>query len=264
MISKLYKQVILFSLLLSFGFNQGLKAQKKDFIPKDEFAEVFDTLRKSKDEGKPIRILHLGDSHIKKGFCTDPIRDELQKHYGNLVKVEPMGINGATFVTFSSSEKIQKIVDFEPNLMIVSLGTNDSYSNRFSPQNMRFNMEVFFTMLEEKLPNLPVILTTPPASYLRYRTRIRRRRYKTYYSYNRQTAKASRTLKYLARSKNFAVIDLYGRYGSLEQTQTWLREGLMNKDHVHYSAEAYNTFGKAIAEVLIKFVEDSKPQNQSS
>ncbi len=264
MINKLYNKAILFCLLLSFGLNQSLEAQKSDFIPEDEFAEVFETLRKSKEEGKPIRILHLGDSHIKKGFCTDPIRDELQKRYGVLVKVEPMGINGATYVTFSSSEKIKEIVNFEPDLMIVSLGTNDSYSNRFSSAQMEYNMEVFFTMLEEEYPNLPIILTTPPASYFKHRKRIRRRRYSTYYTYNKQTAKASRTLKYLARSRNFGVIDLYERYGSQKQTQSWLRQGLMRKDHVHYSAQAYNKFGKAIAEALIKFVEGSKPQNQTS
>ncbi len=244
--------------------NQSLQAQKRDFIPKEEFAEVFETLRKSKEEGKPIRILHLGDSHIKKGFCTDPIRDELQKRYGVLVKVEPMGINGATYVTFSSSEKIKEIADFEPDLMIVSLGTNDSYSHRFSAEQMKLNMEVFFTMLEEKYPNLPIILTTPPASYCKHRQRIRRRRYSTYYTYNRQTAKACQTIKYFARSKNFALIDIYARYGSQKQTKAWLRQGLMRDDHVHYSAKAYNKFGLTIAKALIKFVEDAKPQNQSS
>ncbi len=264
MINKLYNKTILFCLLLSLAFNQSLKAQKSDFIPEEGFAEVFETLRKSKEEGKPIRILHLGDSHIKKGFCTDPIRDELQRHYGILVKVEPMGINGATYVTFSSSEKIKEIVAFEPDLMIVSLGTNDSYSNRFSPNKMEFNMEVFFTMLEEECPNLPIILTTPPASYFRHRKRIRRRRYRTYYTYNKQTAKASRTLKYLARNKNYGLIDLYERYGSKKQTQVWLRQGQMRQDHVHYSAQVYNKFGKAIADALIKFVESSKPKNQQS
>ncbi len=258
MINKLYNKAILFCLLLSFGLNQSLQAQKSDFIPKDKFAEVFETLRKSKEEGKPFRILHLGDSHIKKGFCTDPIREELQKRYGVLLKVEPMGINGATYLTFSSSEKIKEIADFEPDLMIVSLGTNDSYSHSFSAEQMKFNMEVFFTMLEEKCPNLPIILTTPPASYFKHRQRIRRRRYSTYYTYNRQTAKASQTIKYLARSRNFALIDLYARYGSQKQTETWLRQGLMRQDHVHYSAEIYNKFGEAIAKALIKFVEGSK------
>ncbi len=251
-------------MLVSFGLSQSLKAQKSDFIPKGEFTEIFTTLRKSKEEGKAIRILHLGDSHIKKGFCTDPIRDELQKRYGELVKVEPMGINGATYLTFSSSEKIQDIVDFEPDLMIVSLGTNDSYTHRFSPERMKFNMEVFFTMLEEELPDLPIILTTPPASYFRHRTRIYRRRYATYYTYNKQTRKASQTLKYLARNKSYGLIDLYERYGSLKQTQSWLSKGLMRKDHIHYSAKIYNQFGKAIAEALIKFVEGSELNNQPS
>ncbi len=264
MINRQYIQLIILSILLGvLGFGR-LNAQKNDFIPQKEFADVFAKLAESKRDGKGVRILHLGDSHIKQGYCTDPIRAELQKEFGILVKVEPMGVNGATFTTFSTSEQIQKIVDFEPDLMIVSLGTNDSYSNRFSAQQMKYNMRVFFSMLEERVPNLPIILTTPPASYFRHRKRIRRRRYRTSYSFNRQTKKASNTLKYLARNEGYGLIDLNQRYGSVRQTQSWLKKGLMRDDHVHYSVKAYNIFGRAIADALIDFAERSNRANEES
>ncbi len=241
-------------ILFGFSLSQSL-AQDLDFIPKKGFSDILQKIAFSKSEGKAVRILHLGDSHIKKGHCTDPIRNELQNKYGILINVQPMGINGATYVTFSTSEHIQKIVDFEPDLLIISLGTNDCYSEKFSADKLRFNMKVFFSMLEEKLPNLPIILTTPPASYFRHKTRLRRRRYKTWYSFNRQSLKASNTIRYMAHNEQFALIDINKRFGSMKQTDKWLNQGLMNKDHVHYSVEVYNLFGQSIADVLISWVD---------
>ncbi len=260
--SKLYHIFITlcFSLILvPFG---KLKAQDKDFVPKEGFDEVFKAIRESKATGKPVKVLHLGDSHIKKGYCTEPIREALQKRYGELINVESIGINGATFVTFSSSEHIENIASFNPDLMIVSLGTNDSYTPRFSANQMKFNMQVFFHLLREKLPNLPVILTSPPASYLRNKVKIRRRRYRTYYTFNRSTPSASNTINYIAHNEGCGFIDIHQRYGSLGQAEKWLNEGVMNKDHVHYSAEGYRQFGQSIAEALIKFIEQSQNAKQ--
>lgn len=230
------------------------------------YSKVWQRLRTSTRDARPFRVLHIGDSHIKYGFVTAPIKQALQSKYGEGIQVEHWGINGATFAAYGVEEEIQRIVEAKPALLIVSLGTNDSYTPRFSAEEMRGNMQAFFSLLKKNLPHLPIVLTTPPASYLVSSKRVsayagrgkaRRRTYQssTSYTYNKHTQTAVNTMKYMAQMEGYGLIDVYASMGGEQGAEQWLRDGLMHTDRVHYTSVGYTKHGETIAAVLIDVIE---------
>ncbi|MDO4692269.1 MAG: GDSL-type esterase/lipase family protein [Porphyromonadaceae bacterium] len=236
------------------------------------YQALWQSIKSSRTEHKPIRVVHLGDSHITSGFTTAPIREQLSRQYGDSVQVQYWGINGATYVTYSIQAEIDRIVKAKPDLLIVSLGTNDSYTFRFSAEEFRANMATFFTLLEKSLPDLPIVLTTPPPSFLKKASRVastttrkrgkRRQTYRTVtnYSYNKNTNTAARTMDYLARQRGYALINLYASIGSEREAKHWLAKGWMHTDRTHYTVPGYTKHGEYIAGALVEMIEQkSKP-----
>lgn len=233
--------------------------------PRD-YDKVWQRLRTATKEGRTFKILHIGDSHIKYGFVTQPIKDTLERKYGKGLLVEHTGINGATFLTYAVEEEIERIVQAKPSLLIVSLGTNDCYTPRFSAEVMRGNMQAFFSLLRKRLPNLPIVMTTPPASYIVSSKRVsaytgrgkkRKRVYQssTSYTYNKHTRTAVNTMKYLAQSEGYALIDLNATMQGEAVAAQWLSQGLMHTDRVHYTQSGYLKHGETIASVLVDVID---------
>lgn len=212
-------------------------------------------------------ILHLGDSHIKPGYASRPIRDELESKYGDKINFTHYGVNGASFVSFTKPNNIANIVAKTPDIVIISLGTNDSYSNRFNAENFKYEVQRFIKTLQQSLPNVKLIFTTPPASYLRqanrsvigHRGKGRRRRpiysSTTSYTFNKHTTSASDVIKNVAKTHGYAFIDLNSAIGKIDQAEEWIDYGLMSKDRVHYTTEGYKAHGTYIASQVAEIID---------
>lgn len=222
----------------------------------------------------PIRILHLGDSHLSGGYTTAPIAEALRAQYGASVSVDRIGVPGATFATFAQDRYMKQIRDKAPDLIIVSLGTNDSYTYSFSRDTMHDNMDSFFALLEDQAPVAKIVLTTPPPSYLKRRVKAgstrtkrgrRRVRYQTSYSYNANSAKAASLMVSYAKTapRSYACYDLTTAFGSESEASKWLRQGWMHSDRVHYTQAGYRRLGQMIANTLVDQLRASTPRANS-
>ncbi|WP_081966415.1 GDSL-type esterase/lipase family protein [Porphyromonas sp. COT-108 OH1349] len=206
------------------------------------------------------KLLHLGDSHIRYGYTTAPIKALLTDF-----SVSYTGINGATFSTFTDPQQIQNITKMQPEVLVVSLGTNDSYTWRFSESNFRQQLEDFTSAITQALPNVQLFFTTPPPSFLKQSKRIRntgkksKRKWRTTYSYlfNPNTAKAAAIILDFANSNGYGVYDLYQQIGTEEEAQRWVSKGWMHQDHIHYTKEGYFKHGALTAEALRQFLDQS-------
>lgn len=237
--------------------------------PADKLTKLWERLSPSRTTDAPVRLLHLGDSHLSGGYCTAPIVSALRDRYGDhQIVVSRIGVPGATYATFSTEKYMSQIAREHPDVILISLGTNDSYSFKFDPQAMRDNMDTFFSMLRTSVGNIPMILTTPPPSYLRrsykagMRTVKRGRRgtrrvpvYKTSHSFNTFTLSAANLLMDYARSEGMAYFDLRSTIGGEQETSNWLSKGLMHTDRVHYTREGYACMGRSIGNALVESIE---------
>ncbi len=255
------KQII--SLLVSIIVSLPALAQSSWQRGRQDYSKVWTSIK----SGQAVKVMHIGDSHIYYGHTSRPVEQALRNKYGNNISFMHKGINGATYATWTNDENLKTIQSESPDLLIVSLGTNDSYTHSFSPEAFRASIDLFIEKLQRSLPKLKIILTTPPASYFRnsrskivgYKGKGRKRRpiYSSTMSYvfNTNTHSAVNTIKYIGRAEGWSVIDINQTIGTKSQTEEWLRKSWMHTDRVHYTEQGYEMQGKVIAKALLEMID---------
>ena len=200
-----------------------------------------------KNSNDILRVLHVGDSHIRGHILPRTTGDSLQLAIGRLTYSD-MGINGATCETFSTPERIRDIQAEDPDLLILSFGTNESHNRGYNALRHYQQMETFVRMLRTALPGVPILMTTPPGSY-----QGRRRAY----SLNPRTAIAVQTIHRFAHDNGIAVWDLFTIMGGGRRAcLNWQSAKMMRPDHVHYTVEGYVFQGQLLYHAIVKAYND--------
>lgn len=220
---------------------------------------------------EPVRIVQIGDSHVRGHVLPVAARHTLEKAWGaqavypdkityhteaiaretgapGLV-YHAIGQNGATASDFCTTEKMEQVAALRPDLVIVSFGTNESHNRRYDPVEHFTQMDALLTLLRHYAPDATVMLTTPPGSYVRA---SRRRRI-----INPRTAKTADTILDFARRRDLPVWDLYNVAGGPSRACTnWKNNRLMQRDQVHFTHQGYTIQGNLLGEALLKAFND--------
>lgn len=195
-----------------------------------------------------LRIVHIGDSHIRGHIFPQTAAEALGRTFG-AISYTDMGINGATSLTFTHAGRIAEIAALRPDLLVLSLGTNESHGRGYNSAVHYRQLDELVKLLRDSLPDVPMLLTTPPGSYESFRRRRKRRTY----SVNPRTALAAETIRRYAAEHGMAVWDLYKVAGGKAYAcRNWTAASLMRPDHVHYLPEGYRLQGELFYEALIK------------
>lgn len=198
-----------------------------------------------------LRIVHVGDSHIR-GHIFPRTTGELMQNTFGTISYTDVGINGAFCTTFTRPDRVADIAALHPDLLILSFGTNESHNRRYNTMLHYRQMDDLVRMLREKLPNVPMLMTTPPGSY----ESIRQRRRRTY-KINPRTAVAVQTIRRYADENGLAVWDMYEILGGVRRAcLNWQEAGLMRPDHVHYLPDGYRLQGELFYQALLKAYND--------
>lgn len=199
-----------------------------------------------------LRIVHVGDSHIRGHIFPRTAGARLQETFGEISYTD-MGINGAFCTTFTRPDRIAEIAALHPDLLILSFGTNESHNRRYNSLLHYRQMDELVRMIRDSLPDVPIVMTTPPGSYESFRQRRRRRTYKI----NPRTAVAVQTIRRFADANGIAVWDMYDVFGgSRRACLNWQEAGLMRPDHVHYMPDGYRLQGEMFHCAFLKSYND--------
>ena len=184
-----------------------------------------------------VRIVHIGDSHVRGHIYPQTTGARLIETFGAVSYIDK-GVNGATCLTFTHPDRI---------------GTNESHNRRYNV-NVHYNqMDELVKLLQDSLPNVSILLTTPPGSYESFRQRRRRRTY----AVNPRTATASETIRRYAKEHRLLVWDMYDVVGGKRRAcVNWTEAKLMRPDHVHYLPEGYILQGNLLYQALINAYND--------
>ena len=187
-------------------------------------------------------------------------RAHLSADYGNAAErnlwcclLYRYGVNGATCLTFTHPGRIADIAAMKPELLILSFGTNESHNRRYNV-NLHYNqMDELVKLLRDSLPDVPILLTTPPGSYESFRQRRRKRTY----AINPRTVTAAETIRRYAKDHRLLVWDMYDVVGGKRRACTnWTEAKLMRPDHVHYLPEGYILQGNLLYQAIIQAYND--------
>ncbi|MFM7023640.1 MAG: MBOAT family O-acyltransferase [Flavobacteriales bacterium] len=152
-----------------------------------------------------------------------------------------LGVNGAKVNSFLACKSLNKQIKYyNPDLVVLSLGTNDIYAPSFNDSLFYVQYDKLLTSIREALPDATIILTTPADIKRNRKTTIK------------ESLKTRKAILTLAKKHNCGVWDLLKIMGGVESMDKWYAAGLGNSDKVHFNDKGYQLQGMLLYEAIAK------------
>lgn len=190
----------------------------------------------------PVDTLQLQSTRRKQG--TDqllPASTFRNVYYGFSLKngksgilYHAVGINGAMYVNYIDSAYIAQLALLKPDLLIVSMGTNETFGRRFRAEEFAMQVKAFLSLVKAQMPQAAILLTTPPECYKRVTVNKKR-----VFQRNTNTEKAAETLVRVAKEEGIACWDLFSATGGKNSCRKWLHDNLLRRDRIHFTQAGY-------------------------
>ncbi len=144
-----------------------------------------------------------------------------------------VGVNSADVDSYLRCTDLeQNIALVKPDLVVISLGTNDAYMYAFDARRFRQNLAKLVLKIKRAFPQTNVLLTTPADNF-------RRRRYP-----NKNNEEARQQMLALAQELDLAVWDFYSVMGGFQSITDWYSSGLAQRDRLHFTSKGYQLQGQ--------------------
>ena len=184
----------------------------------------------------------VGDSHVCSKIYPHGVERILEKGEPD-IKFSFFGKIGAGFYTYIDSKAyMNEIYEADPDILIVHLGTNDSYTRNFSKKKFLNDVRVFYKDVVNHFPECKIVFVTPFYNKLKGSKQP-----------NRNTRKcADALLEFANDQRNCYVIDNNADYGMI-----FLKHcgDLMRNDCTHLTEKGYQRLAEQVGEALLK-IED--------
>ncbi len=154
-----------------------------------------------------------------------------------------MGINGSTVSQYLRSKHFEEqINDLKASLVIISFGTNDSYtsSSKFCVKCLKEEYRTLIKRIRNKNPDVALLLTTPPDHYLNRK------------SPSKNIAPLRDVLLELALEEDLAMWDLYKSMGGKNSIVDWKKDELARADLIHFTVKGYELQGEMLYNALMR------------
>ena len=167
-----------------------------------------------------------------------------------------IGVNGAKFEDYSHRDYIRQLSLLKPSLLIISLGTNESFGRNFNKEMFELQVNKFVRLVRDEFPNLAVLITTPAETYKSVYVNKKRQ-----YVRNENISKIADIISSYAEKEGLACWDLYSISGGANSCKKWYDAKMLGRDRIHFSRDGYEEQGillyKAIARTCVFQIEKS-------
>lgn len=151
-----------------------------------------------------------------------------------------IGVNGAKFKHFASStEFLMQSSKLNPDLVIISLGTNDA--GEFPSQDPGRNNHIINLIegIQKINPNTAFILTTVPGHFRNGNKK------------QPGIEQVNKTINNIAAAQQIPVFDLYESGGGKNFAMHWSKRGLIQSDGIHFTKVGYELQGDMLFQAII-------------
>jgi lysophospholipase L1-like esterase len=177
----------------------------------------------------------------------DTLRKDFMLHGFSLDNSNPgfyyaaFGVNGATSHSYLKCDLLEtQLGTIKPDLVIFSLGVNDTQGKDFTKEEYINNYDSLITLVRKVSPGCAIIMTTTTDNYIRRKTA------------NKRPVKAQEAMFEMMEDHNAVVWDLYGIMGGYKSIYKWYKAGLAAKDKVHFNGRGYNVVGQLMFDAINK------------
>lgn len=154
------------------------------------------------------------------------------------------GINGADVKSYLSYNRIKdQLINIKPQLIVVSLGTNDSYNQQFDSTSFGESLERLVESIQTYSPDAVIVLTTP-GDHLINRREI-----------NPNLEPTCTQIKLVAEKTGCFVWDFNTIMGGTGSIHNWRKNGLCSADYVHLNTQGYTLQGNLFFNALVDLFE---------
>ena len=224
-----------------------------DFIVYDTLRNIQGFINSNLKSESPFTSEVIFDTLVNqliiKAYKSNPFQ-QIAQIYGLLVENDSkgilyhtIGVNGAEYRHYNAAEKFKvQLPALRPDLIIISLGTNDAFPKGFNPTVFYNNIDILIKSIQENNPNANILLTTPSDSF----------RGKGKSRHNNSDMKIARnTIVEYCNKNNLAYWDFYEIMGGYGSIQKWKVKGLVQKDYLHFSKAGYELQGDLFYNAII-------------
>ena len=227
----------------------------------DSLAAAISKLKDASDSSRPLRILHLGDSHVKSGYFAEAFADSLNRYFSEAaqkvvaVKLTVMAKNGATSKHFLEEPyNAAEVQSLQPDVIIISLGTNEA-QNLYTKTDLQFFYTQLLAQIKVDAPAASIVFTTPGDALRKtVRTVKKRKRFYTVtdFSINAVLPIVIQFIKDFTLETGAAYWDWNTVMGGRGAINRWLAQGYAKDDRVHLTEKGYALQGWLLATAFIK------------
>jgi lysophospholipase L1-like esterase len=157
-----------------------------------------------------------------------------------------IGINGAMFVNYTNDSYVQKLALLNPSLLIISLGTNETFGRRFSAVELSGQVAAFVSLVKKYMPKAAILLTTPPECYQRVWVNKKRT-----YIRNENTERVAKAIAEVSGEKGIAYWDMFATTGGKGSSKNWFNGKWMGRDRIHFTKDGYTEQGTLLFRALM-------------
>ena len=220
---------------------KGVKANR--IIGSGNLRSLFKEIAKG---NRTIRILQIGDSHVRGNIFPQTIAKVLESNLNNdgksRVKVDFIGINGARASKFTSEALLQQVAAKRPDLVIISFGGNEAHGN-FNYDNNTQVLHRLVDGIRRHNPNVQFLLTTPPGSFAtKNGVKVPLQTYES----------VANNILNFGQNNGIAVWDHFHNIGGTQYAaNNWWNAQLMQRDRIHLTVAGYKLMGSLLAEAML-------------
>jgi lysophospholipase L1-like esterase len=150
-----------------------------------------------------------------------------------------IGVNGASTSSYlRCQEFVNELSTIPPDLVIFSLGVNDTHSVNFSKDQFMANYDSLISLVKIASPNTAILFTTVTDNYMTRRTA------------NKRPIKAEEAMFELMEKHKASVYDLYAVMGGYKSIYKWQKAGLAAKDKVHFNGRGYSILANLMFDAI--------------
>ncbi len=160
------------------------------------------------------------------------------------------GVSGNQYPFYADLSPLfeAQLRDLNPDLIILSLGSNDAYRKGIDSIHYQQLITAFITTIQGIAPKISLIITSPPDT-----------KYK-----NQRPASENIILNSIRQASQLTQIstwDFHTLMGGFESNPQWQKMNLANKDGLHLTDEGYQLEGKLFNIALAKALKNKYPSS---
>ncbi len=195
------------------------------------------------------------EQFILRNKRTDSANQNSTRIYGLLLENDSsgilyntIGVNGAEFRHFNMSKYfLQQFSYLDPDLVIISLGTNEAFSENFNKVEFGKNIDTLVMNIQQANPNTAFVITTPGDAYRKARKGIVK---------NPDVKAARLTIINYCLQHQLAYWDWYEIMGGYGSINNWFLNNMAQKDKIHLNSKGYLIQGDLLYLAFLKGYQD--------